>query len=149
MATGGRTDPLVSFHFYVEIDGIAQAQFKECSGLESTSEVVEYKEANRDGVTIVRKIPGAISWSDVVLKRGITDVMELWDWRKQIEEGNVDRARKNGSIVLYNQSNQEVARWNFVEGWPSKITGPQISADSNEIAIEELTITHEGLERVS
>ena len=149
MATGGRTDPLVSFHFYVEIDGIAQAQFKECSGLESTSEVVEYKEANRDGVTIVRKIPGAISWSDVVLKRGITEVMELWDWRKQIEEGNVDRARKNGSIVLYNQSNQEVARWNFVEGWPSKITGPQISADSNEIAIEELTITHEGLERVS
>lgn len=149
MATGGRTDPLVSFHFYVEIDGITQAQFKECSGLETKSEIVEYKEANKDGVTIVRKIPGALTWSDIVLKRGITDVMELWDWRKEIEEGNVDQARKNGSIVLYNQANQEVARWNFVEGWPSKLSGPQISADSNEIAIEELTICHEGLERVA
>jgi len=149
MPTGGRTDPLVSFHFYVEIDGITQAQFKECSGLDSTSEVVEYKEANKDGVTVVRKVPGALTWSDIVLKRGITDIMELWDWRKQIEEGKVDEARKNGSIVLYNQSNQEMARWNFVDGWPTKITGPQISADSNEIAIEELTIAHEGLERVS
>ncbi len=149
MPTGGRTDPLVSFHFYVEIDGIAQAQFKDCSGLESTSETVEYREANKDGVTVIRKIPGALSWSDIVLKRGITDIMELWDWRKQIEEGNVDQSRKNGSIVLFNQANQEVARWNFVDGWPSKITGPQISADSNEVAIEELTITHEGLERVA
>ena len=149
MPTGSRTDPLVSYHFHVEIDGISQAQFKECSGLESTSEIIEYKEANKDGVTVVRKQPGALKYSDIVLKRGITDIMELWDWRKKVEQGKIDEARKNGSIVMYSQGDQEIARWNFVEGWPSKISGPQAKADSNEVAIEELTIGHGGLERVS
>jgi phage tail-like protein len=148
MATGSRSDPLVGYHFFVEIDGITQAQFKECSGLDSSSEVVEYKEAGKNGVVVIRKQPGALKWSDIVLKRGITDVLELWDWRKQIEQGKIKQARKNGSIVLYDQANSEIARWNFVEGWPSKLTGPQMKADGNEVAIEEMTISHEGLARV-
>ena len=57
-------------------------------------------------------------------------------------------ARKSGSIVLFDQANSEVARWNFVDAWPSKVTGPQAKADGNEVAIEELTLAHEGLERV-
>lgn len=148
MATGGRSDPLVSYHFHVEIDGITQAQFRECAGLTSESQVVEYKESVK-GVTTIRKQPGALKWSDITLKRGVTDVMELWQWRKTVEQGKVDEARKNGSIVLYNQAEKEIARWNFKEGWPSKLNGPTVKADANEVAIEELTITHEGLERVS
>jgi phage tail-like protein len=149
MPTGNRNDPLVGYHFHVEIDGISQAQFRECTGLDSESEIIEYKEAGKDGQTIIRKQPGALKWSNIVLKRGITDIMELWDWRKQVEQGKVNEARKNGAIVLYDQSNAEVARWNFFEGWPSKITGPQAKADGNEIAVEELTVTHEGIERVA
>ena len=148
MPTGGRSDPLVSYHFHVEIDGITQAQFRECGGLGSESQVVEYKEAVK-GVTVIRKQPGAIKWSDITLKRGVSDVMELWQWRKQVEQGKVDESRKNGSIVLYDQANKEIARWNFKDGWPSKLSGPQVKADGNEVAIEELTITHEGMERVS
>ena len=148
MATGGRTDPLVSYHFHVEIDGISQAQFKECSGLGSSSDVVEYKESVK-GATVYRKQPGALKWNDITLKRGISDVMELWNWRKQIEQGKIAEARKNGSIVLYDQADKEIARWNFKDGWPSKLSGPSVKADASEVAIEELTITHEGMERVS
>ncbi len=60
----------------------------------------------------------------------------------------VNTARKNGSIVLYNQENTEIARWNFENGWPTKITGPQLNANNNDIALEEITIAHEGLKRV-
>ena len=74
--------------------------------------------------------------------------MKLWEWRKQIEDGKVTDARKNGSIVLYDQGNSEIARYNFEFGWPSKITGPQLNANNNDIAIEEVTICHEGLKRV-
>ena len=148
MATGGRTDPLVSYHFHVEIDGITQAQFKECSGLGSSSDVVEYKESVK-GATVYRKQPGALKWNDITLKRGISDVMELWNWRKQIEQGKIAEARKNGSIVLYDQADKEIARWNFKDGWPSKLSGPSVKADSSDVAIEELTITHEGMERVA
>ena len=148
MATGGRTDPLVSYHFHVEIDGITQAQFKECSGLGSSSDIVEYKESVK-GATVYRKQPGALKWNDITLKRGISDVMELWAWRKQIEQGKIAEARKNGSIVLYDQADKEIARWNFKDGWPSKLSGPSVKADSSDVAIEELTITHEGMERVA
>lgn len=145
---GNRVDPLTSYHFFLEIDGITQAQFRECSGLSTESQVIEYKEANKDGVTVIKKVPGVLKWDNITLKRGITDIMELWEWRKKVEEGKVDEARKNGSIVLYNQSNTEVARWNFESGWPTKISGPSLNAGSDEIAVEEITIAHEGLVRV-
>lgn len=148
MPTGGRTDPLTGYHFYLEIDGITQARFRECSGLTSESQVIEYKEADKNGVTVIRKVPGVLKWSDITLKRGITDIMELWEWRKKIEDGKVDEARKSGSVVMYSQTNDEMARWNFVDGWPSKMTGPQLNANNNDIAVEEVTIAHEGLNRV-
>jgi phage tail-like protein len=145
---GNRVDPLTSYHFFLEIDGITQAQFRECSGLSTESQVIEYKEANKDGVTVIKKVPGVLKWDNITLKRGITDIMELWAWRKKVEEGKVDDARKNGSIVLYNQANTEVARWNFENGWPTKVSGPSLNAGSDEIAVEEVTIAHEGLIRV-
>ncbi|HEU4322068.1 MAG TPA: phage tail protein [Roseiflexaceae bacterium] len=143
-----RTDPLTGYHFFLEIDGITQAQFRECSGLSTESAVIEYKEANKDGVTVIKKVPGVLKWDNITLKRGITDIMELWAWRTQVEQGKVDEARKNGSIVLYNQANTEVARWNFEAGWPTKISGPSLNAGSDDIAVEEITIAHEGLKRV-
>jgi len=148
MATGSRTDPLTGYHFYLEIDGIVQAQFRECSGLDSESNIIEYKEAGKGGVTVIKKVPGEMKWSNIVLKRGITDLMELWEWRTKVEEGQVKDARKSGSIVLYDQADTEVARWNFTEAWPSKITGPQLNANNNDIAIEEITLAHEGLKRI-
>ncbi|MCC6626341.1 MAG: phage tail protein [Chloroflexi bacterium] len=140
-------DPLTGYHFVLEIDGITQAFFRECSGLTSESQVIEYKEANKEGKTIIKKIPGVLKWGDITLKRGITDVMELWDWRKMIEDGKVEKARKNGSVVLFKQDNAEVARWSFTDGWPTKISGPSLNANNNDIAVEEVVIAHEGLKR--
>ena len=57
----------------------------------------------------------------------------------------MDKARKNGSIVLYNQKNTEMARYNFVAAWPSKITGPQLNANNNDIAVEEITLCPRGV----
>ena len=61
----------------------------------------------------------------------------------------VEGARRDGSIVMYDQQLKEVARWNFERAWPVKVTGPQPKADSNEIGVEELTLAHEYIERVS
>jgi phage tail-like protein len=89
-----------------------------------------------------------MKWNNITLKRGITDAMDMWKWRALVEQGNVTEARKNGSIVMYNQQGTEVARWDFVSAWPSKITGPTANATNNEVGIEELEITHEGYKRV-
>ena len=142
--TGQRVDPFRNFNFLVELDGIAQASFTECSGLSTTTEVIENREGG-DNVT-VRKLPGKTSYSDISLKWGLTSSTELWDWRQQIIDGNV--VRKNGSIVVFDLDNStEVARWNFVRAWPTKWEGPTLSAKGNDIAIDTLVLAHEGLTR--
>jgi phage tail-like protein len=114
--TGTRVDPYRNFNFLVEIDGIAQAKFSECSGLDSTVEPIEFREGGDN--TTVRKLPGRATYSDITLKWGLTDSDELWQWYKLVVRGNVQR--KNGSIVVYDLANAtEVARWNFVSGWPT------------------------------
>ncbi len=142
--TGVRVDPFGNFNFLVEIDGIAQASFTECSGLDSTVEAIEYREGGDN--RRARKLPGKTSHSDITLKRGLTASTELWDWHKAIIQGKIQR--KNGSIVIYDLDNvKEVGRWNFVNGWPSKWEGPSLNATGNEVAVETLVLAHEGLER--
>ena len=140
-------DLLTTFSFHVELDNVDIGAFKEASGVDSETEIIEYKEATKDGKMIIRKIPGAMKWADITLKRRIDDSTALWDWRQQVEEGDIDAARKNGSIVLYDSTHKEVARWNFENGWPSKWKGADLNAGENAAAVEEMTVTHEGLRR--
>ncbi|HEX6861324.1 MAG TPA: phage tail protein, partial [Thermoanaerobaculia bacterium] len=91
-----------------------------------------------------RKLPGLNKFSNITLKWGMTDDHELWDWRKKAMTGKVER--KNGSIVLLDDTGAEKMRWNFREAWPTKWTGPSFNATGNEVAIETLEIAHEGLE---
>jgi len=140
--------PLVGFHFAVDIQGVITGFFTECSGLGSEHEMIEHKIVTSKGQEIVKKIPGRMKWEDITLKRGITSSMDIWDWRKQVEDGDVESARRDGSIIMFDQQLSEVARWNFERAWPLKVTGPSPKTDSNEIGIEELVITHEYIARV-
>ncbi len=141
MPTGARKDPYRGYNFLVEIDGITRAGFREASGLDTTQDVVDYREGI-DGPTN-RRLPGMVKYSNIVLKWGISDDTELWEWRKTTMDGKVER--KNGSIVLQDTTGAEVRRWNFREAWPLKWTGPSLIATSIEVAIETLEIVHEGV----
>ena len=144
-----REDPLVGFKFGLEIEGKLSGFFTSVSGIGSESEVVEHKIVSDTGETIIQKIPGRLTWTEVTLKRGVTSVMDVWDWRKSVVEGKVNDARTNCSIIAYSQDNTPVARWEFVNAWPSKVVGPEMDSGSQDYMIEEITIIHEGMERVS
>lgn len=148
MPNGRGDDPLVSFNFALELSGAISGYFTEVSGLGSEHEIVEHKVMTENGNELVMKIPGRLKWEDISLKRGITASMDIWEWRKEVEDGQVDSARRNGSVVMFDQTGSEIARWNFENAWPSKVTGPSPKADSNEIGVEEMTIVHEYIERV-
>ncbi len=140
-------DPFRNFNFLVELDNIAQASFIECTGLGSTTQVIEFREGGDN--TTTRKLPGQTSYSDITLKWGLTNSTELWDWRQQVIDGDFLNARKTGSIVVYDLSNHvEVARWNFTRAWPTKWEGPVFNAKSSDIAIDTLVLAHEGLTRI-
>ena len=145
----GRDDPLVGFHFALDLQGQIAGYFTEVSGIGSETEVIEQKVVNEKGVETVLKIPGRLKWGDITLKRGVTNNLQLWDWRKTVEDGKVKDARRNGSIIMYDQELKEQARWNFLQAWPSKISGPNPKSDSNEIMLEELTLVHEYITRAT
>jgi phage tail-like protein len=140
-------EPFANYSFYLEVDGITEAVFREASGIGSTSEVIESRHSTKDGKTVVKKTPGNLKWDDISLKRGFTTDMKLHDWRMKIEAGKVNEARKHGSITVYSAEGTALAKWSFVNGWPSKLSGPSLNATSNEIAVEEITIVHEGITR--
>jgi len=144
-----REDPLVGFHFALDFQGEVGGYFTECSGIGSENEVVVQNVVNEKGVEVVLKAPGRLKWGDITLKRGITTNLDLWVWRQKVEEGNVVGARKDGSIIMFDQSLAEVARWNFHNAWPSKISGPAPKSDGNEFSLEEMTIVHEYIVRVT
>jgi phage tail-like protein len=143
MATGSRTDPYRGFNFMVEIDGITQAGFQEVSGLDASTDNVDYREGTDP--LHVRKLPGLNKYTPITLKRGITDTDELWKWRQTVMDGKAER--KNGSIVLLDDTGAEKIRWNFANAWPTKWTGPSFNSTSTAVAIETLEITHEELKR--
>ena len=147
MPTGQRVDPLRNFNFLVEIDGVTQAGFQDCSGFGASTDPIEYREGNenpgRDPIT-VRKLPGMTKYNNITLKWGLTDSTELYDWYRDITKG-MD-VRKNGSIIVLDTQGQERVRWNFRNGWPTKWDGPDFTSKGNDVAIETLEIAHEGIE---
>ncbi len=140
--TGDRDDPYSAFNFLVEIDGVTEAGFSECAGLTTETDVIEYRNGNRD--ITVSKLPGLRKYTNISLKRGFTQGKELWEWRKTVIDGKTER--QSGSVVLLNEAREEALRWNFQEGWPSKWEGASFNAKNNEVAIETLEIACEHIE---
>ena len=88
-----------SYHFLLEIQGVINDNkvivggFKSVSGMDSETEIVEFKQGND---IVVRKKPGRTTYNNIVLERGYTATDDLWQWRKNIEDGKIDR--RAGSI---------------------------------------------------
>jgi phage tail-like protein len=93
-------------------------------------------------------VPGILKDGDITLKRGITSNMQIWEWRALAEQGDMAKARKHCSILMFSRQFEQIARWTFVNAWPSRVSGPEFSASGNEFGIEEMTLTHEGFFRI-
>lgn len=140
-------DPLVSYSYQVDIKGITIAQFQTVEGLAIETSVIEYRANKVKGLATMKKLPGQVSFPDITLSRGKVNDKAFWDWIKKVQDGNIDAARTEGSIVLYDyQRSGEMARFNFFNGWPSKVSMGNLSAEGNEVLVESVTITHERLE---
>jgi phage tail-like protein len=145
-----REDPLPVSLFYLEVQGKFEEAlvFREVTGIGSTTEVIPYKAARKNDYHTIQMVPGRLQWTEVVCKRGITSAMDAWKWRKEVEEGKVESARANASLVMVGQDGTELARWNFERCWPTAITGPVMNSTQNDVGLEELKFTHERMERV-
>lgn len=146
-ASGRETDPLAGFQFALDIGGKIAGYFSECGGIGSEHDVIEHKVFTEKG-EIIQKIPGRLKWNDVTLKRGITDTLDIWEWRQKVIAGTMKDARVNCSVIMFDRNYTPAAQWNFINAWPSKVTGPDFKTDGNDFGVEELVLVHEGMERV-
>lgn len=144
---GERTDPYRNFRFRVEIDGITTAGFADATIPDSTTDPVDYREGTDP--THQRKLSGLTKYGGITLKKGLTDSLELYEWKKQIEQTGAAKARKNISLILIDEEGNDKARWDIVEAWPTKYDSSDFSAKGNEVVIETLELVHEGITRVS
>jgi phage tail-like protein len=135
-------DHIGNFNFKVEIEGVTTGAFRNVEGLDSETEVVEYQDGDD---LILRKRPGRTKYSNVTLKRGYVNTDELWQWRKKVIEGKVER--KSGSIILCADDGTEVMRYNFFEAWPSKWKGFTLDGKGTDVNVEELELVAEKIER--
>lgn len=118
------------------------AGFSECRGLEGNWQTFDYPEGGTNGT--IRHFPTRVTWSHIILSRGVGISDELWDWYFSYIRGT--GRRRDGLIMLLNPQRDPVMVWKFKRGLPVKWTGPTLSGRGNEIAIETMEIAHEGLE---
>lgn len=142
-----REDPYPAHSFLVEIPGVAEGEeiaagFAEVTGLGVEIDVIEYRTGN-EKQKAPRKLPGLARYSNLVLTRGITGDLGLWEWIQEAVRG--EPRRVDGTITLLNEERQPVLIWKFRRGWPCRYAGPGLDADGSSTAIEELEICHEGL----
>jgi phage tail-like protein len=142
-----RDEPYPAYNFEILVNGISDdgsavgGAFAEISGLAVEIKPIEYRAGTHDFV--VQKQPGLKSQTNLTCKRGATGHVEFWNWIKSALDGDVKRAE--GSIILNDENQVEVMRWNFKRGWPCKYTGPSFNAKTNEVAMETLEICIEEL----
>lgn len=161
-SVGVRSDPLLSHNFIISlldtssdlalagsialaaVFDVALGGFSECSGLEMSLDVEEYREGGYNSA--VHRFPTRVKWSNLTLKKGIGAGTALWDWHYGFVEGR--GKRRDGVIVLLNDLRLPNNIWYFWRGLPVKYTGPAMNAAQNNVAIEAIEIAHEGIYQV-
>ena len=134
--------PLPKFHFEVQWGG-TKIGFTEVTGLEVTTEKIEYRDGASKEYHKVR-MPGMQSFGDLTLKRGIFAAdNEFYAWWNSVALNTVER--RDITISLLNENHEPVVIWKVKKAWPTKVTSTDLNASGNETAIETLVLTHEGL----
>lgn len=141
-----RSDPYRNFRFRVELDGIETAAFSEATVPDSPTGEEDYGDAAEPPYQ--RKLSGFTDYANITLKKGITNNMDLYDWRQNVEQAGAKGASKDISLILVDEEGNDTCRWNIVEAWPIKYDPSDFRAKIDEVFIDTLEIVHEGIKRV-
>jgi phage tail-like protein len=151
-----KNDPLIATNFFLELKGEVVDTLSEVSGLDVELEVADINQRSNSGHFVQHKAFSKPKWvGEITIKRiAPNDATkdQLWKWFNNIRDkgmsaNNRDSERKDGSIVIYDSTMTEVARWNFYDAWPSKISQDSLTVGSNDPVQETITLVHEKLER--
>ncbi len=134
--------PISKFHFQVEWGG-AKIGFTEVTGLEVSTEVIEYRDGASPEYHKI-KMPGMQKFSNITLKRGtFKGDNDFYNWWNTVALNTIER--RDVVISLLNENHEPVVVWKVKNVWPVKVQSTDLKADGNEVAIETIELAHEGL----
>jgi phage tail-like protein len=139
-------NPYDTFNFAVEISGVTAAQFTECVLPIASIDVIEYREG-ADAVNNVHKLPGLVRYGNLVLKRGLTDSMALWNWFSDFVKGT--GAMQTVTVTLRDSARDAVIKWSFTNAWPVRYESPVLNGKTSALAIETLELAVEGMQVIN
>jgi len=135
--------PLPKFYFVVEINGFEPMHFQEVSGLETETQVIEYRHGNSPQFSTI-KMPGLKKHGNITMKKGIfKSDSKFWDWFSEIKMNTIKRTTV--TISLLDESAKPIMVWVLTNAWPVKIISTDLKSDGHEVAVETLEMAHEGL----
>lgn len=136
-----RHDPYQVFRFVVEVEQSPAGGFTHVAGLERATATDDYREGGVNDR--VHKLAGVTKYPNLVLKRGLADRTELWDWHQQVIDGFVQR--RNLSVVLRDSRGAELRRWAIEGAFPVKWNGSDLDASAHAVVVEAVEFAHHGL----
>lgn len=154
------TTPVRGYKFTVTFSGstggneqtafLGMVSFKSVEGFASVDiEALEYREGAFPSLA-KRKVPGLISYSDITLTKGVYQGnLDMYHFIHNFINGSAAHPINLTTITAYNNSGTPAATWQVVNAWPIHYESTGFNADSSEILIETLTLTHEGCYRAT
>jgi phage tail-like protein len=134
------SDPIRNAGFAVEVDGLHQALFRECSGLNGQVAVTTVEEG---GSPVPHQLPGRVTFGNLTLKQGVADSNDLYEWFLKTGSGRGER--KNVTVRLLALDMSPVRSWTLVDAFPVRWNGPSVQAGATDVAVESLELAHEGI----
>jgi phage tail-like protein len=126
------------------------AGISKVSALVRSTAIVEHGEES-----IPEKSPGRTVYEAITLERGRTSDTAFEDWANLVPGAPVTPTtligaefRKDIIIDLFDEAGQRVMSFKVYRCWPSRYeTLPALNANGHDVAVEQLTLEHEGWER--
>lgn len=141
-----RHGPYRNTRFLLEIDNVAVAGFSTCNIPENSTEVVEYREGTDPPHS--RKLGNLNDFGNLSLEKGTTDdSLALFEWRKLVEQGKLEAARRTIAVVVLDEEGEPGPRYEFQRAWVRQYDAPDLDASGGDVAVESIEIVHEGMER--
>lgn len=141
-----RKDPFRNYRFKVQCDGLNVASFAEVTGFDAQTNSADYREGDETLLT-TRKLPGLAKYSNITLKKGVIEDLNIYNWAISMPtQGKI--IRRNLTITLMDEAGNDKAAWQVSNAWPVKYSVSEFKAQGNEVLMETLELTHEGMTRV-
>ena len=136
-----RVDELIAARFCIDIDNFLVGVFTGCTGLTGDIEVETYQEGGLNDYE--HKLPGRAKYGNVTLKGGVFNAVYLWEWFHSVAAGKVER--RDVSVVMYKQNEEEALRWNLSSAYPVKWQGPDFAAGDTNASVHSVELAHRGV----